>query len=200
MQATDIWDLTFLAAGEGEGGNGYFLLAILIISAIHWVSQRLKEKREADRLARSAPDVDDSDWESEDDWEPVSTAPPRPANEELRRFFETLAGKPEPVIPPPVPRRVQAPAPPPVKPPPIPAGPPPSLLTREEQLALESIKARKSNLTQGRSHRQRVHASTEHTALAKMLRDPVGMRNAFILKEILEPPVAARDDQNPHTV
>lgn len=188
---SQLWDAAILAAGEDGGPNLYFLLVIAVLAALNHIVEKIKQKRaEESEPGRGGGDDEEAEAEAE------------PKSSPLLEFFRSLNDpRPEePVfVPPP-------PPPPPVAPPRPTAVPRPpaastttSRLTRGENLALAKIKAGKSNLSQGRTRKQRLHSSAEHSALGKMLRNPVSLRNAFILKEILDPPVSAREDPAPHT-
>ena len=186
-----LTDLAFLAQDVEGNGRALWFIAIVIILAIQHIAEKLKEKR-ANEINEQRGQFEEGQ-EEEFDWEEEVEGyhEPKPANETLMEFFRSInQPQSDPVPPPPPP--VASPPPAARKTVAKPAG---SGLSHEEQRALEALKERGS-LTQ--THRQRMHASAEHTALGKMLRSPDSLRNAFILKEILEPPLAAREDPNPH--
>lgn len=177
----------------------YFWIAVLVIMGLQQLFEKLKELR---ANKESGGRLDRDEWD-EDDAEVYQQ--PKPAAETLADFFRTLTQAPDEVVTPP---------PPPPKPkvevalapqPPAPqttaktTTSPPVKLTKAEQLALAAIKRGESNLNKGRTHKQRMHASVEHSALGRMLRDPASLRNAYILKEVLEPPIACRENEAPHT-
>ena len=186
-------DLAILAQDpEGPTGRSYWFLALLLILAIQHIAERIKQKREAQEMLKRGEDPDEVDF----DWEEVEAEPGHaeqqsPAGETLLDFFRRVNQpqvevEPEPVVPVP---------PPPVEEPPKPTR---AQLSRAEQEALEALKRREDGF-QRKSRSQRP-TNAAHPAIVEMLRDPANLRNAFVLKEILEPPLAARDRQEPHTV
>lgn len=193
--------LTILAQGDEGPGRSYWFVALLIIFAIQHLAEKLKQRREAReelQRRRRASDADDTDWSEE---EPDGYHDPAPTGETLAEFFRTLTQpqeQPPVVIPPP--RQPKAvPVEPPRPPAPRKQRVTPTL-TPAELRALEALKkgGKQSNLTHGRTRRQRMHSSTSHSALGRMLRNPAELRNAFILKEVLEPPIASREEGDPH--
>ena len=83
---------------EGEGGQGLLLIAFLVIAFINWVSNSLKERAEqreaAKRRQRQAQSSQErSDGRHEEAWpepEPAAIDP----SQQLRDFFDSLAGNP----------------------------------------------------------------------------------------------------------
>ena len=187
LATTDqFWEMALLAAPDDDGGgNGYFFIIVFIFLAIQHIAEKLKAKREAE-FAEQIETSDSEGWEEE---EKEGYHDPVPTSETLLDFFRSVQQPtPEPAVTPPAP----APAPPP--PPPV-ADPAPNVTVAAPTTAI-----RHDNITHGRTHRQRMHSSAEHNALGKMLRHPASLRNAFILKEILDPPIAARENSSPHDV
>ncbi len=173
----------------------------MIIFAIQHLAEKFKQKREAQdevELQRRRQEIDD---ELIDD-ETGGYQDPNPSGETLADFFRGLTQPAQQAPPPPVPPQIPPPRPRASAAPPKPAARKPSpTLSAEEQRALAALKkgGLHDNLIHGRTRRQRMHSSTSHTALGAMLRSPESLRNAFILKEILDPPVASKEDSEPHS-
>ena len=193
--------LTFLAQGEEGPGRSYWFIALLIIFAIQHLAEKFKQKREAQdevELQRRREEID----EELIDEEIGGYEDPNPSGETLADFFRGLTQPAQQAPPPPVPAQIPPPRQRASAAPPKPAARKPSpTLSAEEQRALAALKKRGShdNLIHGRTRRQRMHSSSSHTALGSMLGSPENLRNAFILKEILDPPVASREDSEPHS-
>ena len=194
-------DISILAQQGEDPGRSYWFIALLIIFAIQHLAEKFKKKREAQDEAefqRRSQEFDQDVFEEE----PDGYHDPAPSNETLADFFRSLT-QPQPVDEPPQapvalpPRRQERASA--AKPTPASREPARSL-TPEEQRALDKLKGGGSpdKLVRGRTRRQRMHASSSHTALGQMLKNPESLRNAFILKEILEPPVASREDSEPY--
>jgi hypothetical protein len=176
LAATDqIWEIAILAAPDDDGGGkGYFFIIVFIVLAIQHIAEKLKAKRAAE-VAQKLETSDSEGWEEEGYQDPA------PTSETLLDFFRSVhQPKPEPVVAPP--------PPPPAKPAP------------RATIVAPTVSPPQDNLTHGRTHRQRLQSSTEHSTLGRMLRHPASLRNAFILKEVLDPPIAARENQSPHDI
>jgi hypothetical protein len=198
-----LFQLPFLAQGEEGPGRSYWFIALLIIFAIQHLAEKLKAKREAnEELSRRARGSDSDDEEEWEDDEPGGYQAPVPTGETLAEFFRTLTQQQEqPPVTLPPPRT--PPVAPVVESPPARVArkkPLPPSLSAAEQRALEVLKksGKQSNLIHGRTRRQRMHSSSSHSALGRMLSTPSDLRNAFILKEVLDPPIASREDTDPH--
>ena len=190
-------DFPFVAADVGDFSQLFWLLALMIIGAINYVANRLQEKRAAEEEEKISREVERHNAEVERQQvqgpppapqsQPASQPPPPPsrthsAGDELRNFFQSLVAPVVETPPPPPPPRQ---SPPPAK------EKPASSLSRAEQKALEAIKERGQGLPPTR--RERRQAGEAHSGLNKMLRDPASLRNAFVLKELLDPPIALRE-------
>ena len=201
LTLADSIDWIPILAQDGEfSPRAFWFLAIVLILAIQHFVEKAKERRAEEEIQRRVDDDDDyNDYELDD--EEVGYSEPESPKGRLAAFLKQVAEEqtrrmapvvlPTPPQPDPEPQQRRL-APAPVK-------PPEPILSLAEQEALEKIKKSKSNhLSHGRSKSQRFHSSADHNALGKMLRDPMSLRNAFILKEVLEPPLAARDEPFPH--
>ncbi|MGI9241591.1 MAG: hypothetical protein ACR2RV_12385 [Verrucomicrobiales bacterium] len=196
-----IAGLSLLAQETDDPGRSYWFVALMIIFAIQHLAERFKKKREAqdeEEFQRRAQEIDEEVFEEE----PDGYHDPAPSGETLADFFRSLT-QPQPVD--------EVPSPPVTLPPPRTAHATATktasearqarpTLTPEEQRALDKLKGNgpPDKLAHGRTRRQRMHSSSSHTALSQMLKNPESLRNAFILKEILEPPVASREESEPY--
>jgi hypothetical protein len=201
----DSWSELVLLAQDGEGfSRFYFFIAVVVIMAIKHVVEKIKAAGE-ERHSQTGQSRTFDEHEEEEVYfeeEPQGYNDPNPRNDTLLEFFrEASQGLiPGQVPTPPTPAAVPPPSPRKVERPKTPPKTSAVVLTSAERLALEKLKKSTSNLHTGRSHRQRLHASAEHSELGRMLRDPASLRNAFILKEVLEPPLAAREEQAPYEI
>ena len=185
--------------GGGSGFNLYFFLVILALIAVQHIAERIKAKRDAEMQEEDPPD-DAHVWEEWLEEEEAAQSAPTSPREALVDFFRSVTAPPPPpeiVVPPP-------PPPPSVDPEPaiarVPDPPRQVRATSDIASSGTDIEPISSQTDRPLGQRQRKHSSAEHTALGKMLRDPASLRNAFILKEILEPPLAAREEDFPHTI
>lgn len=113
---------------------------------------------------------------------PQSQQQAQPADE-LRQFLEQLAGVPQKQTPPP---------PPVVKRQPKPEKPKAPELTKEEKDALERLKNR-----QKQQPKKRRRVAGGPLSLRDSLRDPQSLKNAIVLKEILDKPKSLQDEAQP---
>ncbi len=197
------------------------ILIFIVISIFNWLSKQAEEKRARDELEKgigTSPTSEEGDFSEGD-----RLAPPKPQKrsseeEQIRKFFEAL-GLPSDVIePPPTP----APPPQPIyktapqasqspqkslsKAPAKVATSAPqtrpvkseTLLTKEEQEALERIKAGKpSAFTHARPSMKTNRISTGRKFIDEtvaLLSNPTSARKAILLREILDRPVALREN------
>jgi hypothetical protein len=163
-----------------DGDFPWHYLALVVIAFVSWLFQKIQEataeRKRANELRRRQRDG-------------METAPlPQPSlprrelpvppvvDEHLRELIEALGGPPQPVAPPPLPpekkpkpvaAKAVKPAEPPKTPVPVPRVQP--VLTAPAEV----------------SHR-------EPNPLRKLLSSPAGLRQALVLKEILDKPVTLR--------
>jgi len=173
----------------------WYIVALIFIAFIRWIIEQIRG-RGGDNYVEEEQAEQDEYHERSQRHEGSGSEPAS----DLRKFLESLAGEePEPE---PEPER-QRPTPPPVpqtQPPPVPveAASPykqktierPNL-TSEEKAALERIKERQGMA----SRRERRKQSGGGVSLRSMLRNKANLRQAYILKEILDKPIALRDEE-----
>ena len=202
----DIPDTSLFAPvlAEDMGMREWWWLAVLVILALRWFwSNVLKRNQEVEEeLEQDDPPYWEDDPErhmpagnrrSENAPPPLPSgsrpspaAPPPLAPDpaaELKRFLQELAGAPAQPPPPPIPVVRREPEPPK----PLPKVQKPEL-SREEKAALERIKQRQ----QHRGRRRSGHGAG--LSIHEALRNPDALRNAIVLKEILDEPKALRQE------
>ena len=167
----------------GDWGQILFFLAIIFISFLQWIVNKVRAKKAGEELEKEVEDLefefDESAGEPGEPGEPVS--PWRRRRDEMRRFLEELAGETSSPLAPPV---VTVPSPPEL--PPLHKRPKPKLedsLTQPERAALHRVQERERTAVV--SH----HVSSPARSQAlTLLRSPRQVRSAYILKEILDQP------------
>jgi|GEM_PF-4586724 len=177
-----------------EWNRTLLLFAVILISAIKWGIDKFKEKNQ-DHYGKEEDEEEEYHWEREPE-HPSPTPPPPPVTasprSELKRFFEALdretgkeTNRPEP---PPLPPGY----PPPEQQPSATrtastskAPSPGTVLSDAEKNALENIRLGKIG---GRKTR---HSKTR---IQHLLKSPGSIRQAVILKEVLDTPKALRPE------
>lgn len=181
-----------------EDGQGLMVIAFLVIAFINWLSTTLKEKaaqREIERKrARGELEEDTFDWgEEEPQWQQTAEARPAPAQQqpinqkdELRDFFEALAGKTPPRQPEPV-ATAQA----------------PSTAARTARQASEIKRVKLSDQEKAALRRFEANSTggMERPAikvhpLIEKLRQPGGPRDAVVFAEIFGKPKGMADQED----
>ncbi len=165
----------------------WIIVAMIFIAFVRWLMDRLNR-------GNRGPEDFEADFELEPDQQAPARPPrpPRPASyedpqDELRRFLESLREGPpaEPEVEePPAPVLVEETAQPTPPPPPLPAAPP----------ARSIPKARLPKPLYTTPDMKAV-LSPRYAALLADQRD---LQNAFVLKEIFDPPVSMRESPMPH--
>ncbi|MCB1063827.1 MAG: hypothetical protein KDN20_13000 [Verrucomicrobiae bacterium] len=180
----------------------WFYLAMVVIAFISWVFNRIQEataeRRRVKELKRRREEQEQDPYRSpQQSPPPVRRPQPQPADESgemLRDLMEALGGAPKPA---PAPAQRQAPPLPkarvvssqPKKPAPAPG----AKLSAAERAALERIQSSSAMATPPATvavHR----AGKSGAGLRKLLRSPGGMRQAVLLKEVLDTPVGLRQE------
>ena len=182
-------------------GNILFLLAFVIIGAIQWIIKRIQEKNnppeEEDPLEDTWRELEDHFEESQQEAPPQQPQPqrqPQPQTERevrinsLQDLFSVLKGEtppsrepiPEPVVAPPPPVAVREPEP-------EPEHDPMASLSEAERAALEGLSGSALEVVRRRGTRDR-------SGFRKMLQGRGNLRNAFILKEVFDRPLALRGE------
>ena len=198
-----VW---ILAQQEGDSSpRAFWFLAIVLILAIQHFVEKAREKREAQELERRRAQGEDDEEEFDFDFEledgdeaDPGYLDPEPPRGKLAEFFrqvaEEQARRMAPAVP--VPPVQEKPAPPKPQ-----ARPPVAEATKSQEQVLSKAEAEALERLKkggGSQSKPRHRSSATPTALGQMLRDPASLRNAFILKEILEPPLATREEVLPH--
>ncbi len=167
-----------------------FYGALLVIFFIAWVLRRIQEwfrsKINSGGEARQDPG----------DWLPDSQQP-NDVEDEFRKLFEALGT--DVVRPPkPVERELppERPKPPPPRKPAVTASAKPPALSASEQRALDAIKAGEVRPYRRPSEKRRsLHGvSMSNIGLRALLQSNNGLRNAVLLKEVLDEPRALRPE------
>tara|TARA_R110002096_G_scaffold403766_3_gene601351 strand:+ start:59961 stop:60464 length:504 start_codon:yes stop_codon:yes gene_type:complete len=158
-------------------GDYWVIIAMIFIAFFRWFFTERGRTQE------------EEEFEYEPDQMEDSGPPPIPGEarskepegaEDLRRFLEQLAGKPAEPPPPPVQAVRAIPVEKPVEAP---------ALSKEEIEALERIK------TQVDHYAPEAPKQRSHRSLRLLLSDSASLRNAILLKEILDKPVALKDSR-----
>lgn len=185
--------------------EGFFVLAVLVITFINWVSDQLK-RRAAKKRGEPVEEEDGSKYiffedEAESDQETSlgqsesARGPREDPNEEIRRFFEAISGqapvveapRPEPQFveetPPPVPKVARASA--------KAAGQIPEETVKKPELNAEEKAAleRYQRMINAGGIARRAEARAASTdALRDILRNKDSVRQAILINEILAKP------------
>jgi hypothetical protein len=227
MPFPDLALTPVLAYGDGDF-NGYWLLALLLITFINWVATQLKQRR---ALKRGEPfEVDPEDFapyrdRADREADAVRQAPVSKsdnATDEIRDFFAALTGQPA-SAPPPVPARRPKPAPQADAPPPVPVPVPVKTVEPAANAYLRRVAAKKDSAADERekiavseaekeaaARYQRQFGSTDkarqsrstrrHDSLMNLLKTPGSLRTAFVLREVLGPPKSLQNEGDDPTL
>ena len=173
-----------------DGGKPFWIIALIVIAFINWLSETLKKRQAVKRAERDRQEYirqkanqpagrpieeEDPPLFSEDAEDEV-------ADTSLVDFFESLTGRPvrqaEPVAvaPPPVPIQEVLPAPP--------------KLSKEQKEALRRYESRDQK--KARRHSNGVGSGSK--SIHDLLSTPGAARQAFLLKEILDEPKGLKTD------
>ena len=197
-----------------EGDIPWHYVALVVIAFISWLFNRIQEataeRRRLHELKRRREEQKHAPQPTRPEPSSSSSPPPIPqgrrpatrhepeekAEEILRDLFEALGGPPQEAPEPVRPRHEPPPERP--KPPPItrkPAGesspqrPAEPLLSEAEKAALERVKTGRSGIPGSRRR-----TADSQANFRRLLRSSGGLRQAVIVKEILDAPLALRDD------
>lgn len=159
-----------------DGQNPFWIIAIIVIAFINWLSESLKKRQGAKRAEQER-----QEYIRQKANQPVKSnepkfekpAPQSEAREEIMNFFESLTGRPSPAKPKPEPTPVPASAPLPVLPPKSPV-----------------FNAGKKKETLRRRTRP---ATRRGNSIRALLSSPGAARQAFILKEVLDTPKSLQE-------
>ncbi len=214
-----------LAYGDGDF-NGYWLLALLLITFINWVATQLKQRR---ALKRGEPfEVDPEDFapyrdRTDREADEARREPPsrkEVATDEIRDFFAALTGQPVAPPPPPPAQRPQ---------PASQATAPPPVASRREEPAQNAYLRRvaaKKGVTAASKEKEKIAVSEaekeaaaryqrqfgsadkarssrskrRHDSLTDLLKTPGSLRTAFVLREVLGPPKSLQTDGDAPTL
>ncbi|MCB1088698.1 MAG: hypothetical protein KDM63_16790 [Verrucomicrobiae bacterium] len=168
--------------------------AMLVIAFLSWVFNKIQEataeRRRAEELRRRKGQPERSGPPSVPPSPPRQSAP-QPSGQDnrespLRDLIDALGGPPQPVrTPPPLKRESTPPAP--QKTTPRPAEPAKPKLTKAEQEALARLQSGAAG-----KRKTRKNAVENAAAWRQRLRSAEGLRQAIILKELLDKPVSLR--------
>lgn len=186
-------------------------VAMVVIGFISWIFSRIQE---ATAERQRVKELQRRRAENRDTAEPAAAPPPLPAQREpgplddlrdksLRELIEALGGAPQPTpeprqtTPPPRPAREKpqtraaAAAKSPKQTPP--AAPAPSL-SAAERAALERLQAapKAGDATTSAGSKKGSSSRRANAGLPALLRSPAGLRQAIVLKELLDKPVSLR--------
>ena len=177
-----------------KGEFPWIYAAMIVIAFVSWVFNRIQEatagKQRAEELRQRKEDGD-FDLEEEDFFEEVESqpvnAPPKSGEDTMRKLMEALGGTvvqaPQAPSREPVPQRQTAP-------PPVPVKSSQARMTAEERAALDRLKKRggaKPEVT-----RSRLETKGARSTIADLVRDPKGIRDAVVLREVLDRPRSER--------
>jgi hypothetical protein len=187
-------------------------VAMVVIAFISWIFSRIQE---ATAERQRVKELQRRRAENRDTAEPAAAPPPLPAQREpgplddlrdksLRELIEALGGAPQPTpeprqtTPPPRPAREKpqtraaaaAAKSPKQTPPAVPA---PSL-SAAERAALERLQAapKAGDATTSAGSKKGSSSRRANAGLPALLRSPAGLRQAIVLKELLDKPVSLR--------
>lgn len=210
------------AYGEGDF-NGYWLLALLLITFINWVATQLKQRRA--RKRGESFEIDPEDFAPYRDRieQGASSAKEEviarggKATDDIRDFFASLTGqqpappKPEPVhppdsVPPPVPASAatrKAPAVANAYLQRVPAAIGQAVAAKSKIVLSDAAKAAAAEYQRqfGSTDKARsTRSRNRHDSMTRLLREPGSLRTAIILREILGPPKSLQSDRDTPTL